>query len=92
VQRVDIEMSLPAYDRFIEQCEDSSREYEVLKNGLIFRRRTKDRHSERFIKIECTLEDAEKLLLLAIKMCPDVVGDIARELQPHSSRTSPLVG
>ena len=78
MQRVRIEMSLPAYDGFIAQCEESSREYAVLKNGLIFRRRTRDRHSERFIKIECSLEDAEKLLLLAIKTCPDIVADIAR--------------
>jgi hypothetical protein len=69
VQRVTIEMSPPAYDGFIEQCEETSREYAVLKNGLIF---------ERFVKIECTHEDAEKLLLLAIKICPDVVADIAR--------------
>jgi hypothetical protein len=77
VQRVTIEMLLPAYDGFVEKCEETSREFAVLKNGLILRRK-KDGQSERFVKIECTVEDAEKLLLLAIKMCPDLVGDIAR--------------
>jgi hypothetical protein len=77
VQRVTIEMLLPAYDSFTEKCEESSREYAVLKNGLIFQRK-KDGHSERFVKIECTVEDAEKLLLLAIKTCPDIVAEIAR--------------
>ena len=70
-------MTLPAYDGFVEQCEESSREYELLKNGLIFRR-TKGHQFERFVKIECTLEDANKLLLLATKICPDVVVAIAK--------------
>jgi hypothetical protein len=77
MRRVSIEISLPAYDGFVEKCEEASREYAVLKNGLIFRRK-KDGHFERFVKIECTVEDAEKLLLLAIKTCPDIVADIAR--------------
>jgi hypothetical protein len=76
---VTIEMLLPAYDGFVENCEETSREYTILKNGLIFRRQ-KDGHSERFVKIECTLEDAEKLLLLAIKTYPDVVGVIAKAI------------
>jgi hypothetical protein len=79
MQRVSIEMLLPAYDGLIEQCDESSREYAVLKNGLIFRRKKED-HFERFVKIECTIEDAEKLLLLAIKVCPDIVADIARAI------------
>jgi hypothetical protein len=77
VQRVTIEMLLPGYDSFVEKCEETSREYALLKNGLIFRRK-KDDHFERFVKIDCTLEDAEKLLLLAIKTYPDIVADIAR--------------
>jgi hypothetical protein len=80
MQRVSIEMLLPAYDGLIEQCDESSREYAVLKNGLILRRQTKDHHFERFVKIECSFEDAEKLLLLAIKVYPDIVADIARAL------------
>jgi hypothetical protein len=77
VQRVTIEMPLAAYDRFIEQCETTSREYGILKNGLIIRQK-KENQLERFVRIDCTLEDAEKLLSLANKVCPDAVGDIAR--------------
>jgi hypothetical protein len=77
MQRVSIEIPLPTYDSFIEQCEESSREYEVLKNGLILRR-PKNHDFERFVKIDCTLEDANKLLLLATKICPDVVLAIAK--------------
>jgi hypothetical protein len=77
MHHVTIEMLLPAYDRFVEKCEETSREYEVVKNGLILRRK-KNGQFERFVKIECTVEDAEKLLLLAIKTYPDIVADIAR--------------
>jgi hypothetical protein len=77
VKRVIIEIPLPAYDRFVEQCEESSREYEVLKNGLILRQ-PKGHDFERFVKIDCTLEDAKKLLLLANKICPEVVVAIAK--------------
>jgi hypothetical protein len=77
VRPVTIEILLPMYDRFVEQCDETSREYAVLKNGLIFRRKKED-HFERFVKIECTIEDAKKLLLLATQSCPDIVADIAR--------------
>ena len=43
-----IEMSLDQYDRFLEKCDASSREYEILKNGLIVSHR-KDGHYERII-------------------------------------------
>jgi hypothetical protein len=80
VQRVSIEILLPAYDALIEQCDQSSREYALLKNGLIFRRPTKNNQFERFVKIECSIEDAEKLLLLVVKVCPDIVPDIAKAI------------
>jgi hypothetical protein len=74
VQRVSIEIPLSTYDRFIARCEKFSLEYEVLKNGLI----NKSNRNDRFVKIDCTSEDAKKLLSLATKACPDVLGDIAR--------------
>jgi hypothetical protein len=77
VRCVRIEIPLAIYDTFIEQCEESSPEYEVLKNGFIFRR-TKGREIERFVKVSCTLEDANKLLLLATKVCRDAVVVIAK--------------
>lgn len=77
MRRVIIETPLQAYDGFIEHCEESSREYAVLKNGLIFRREEHN-HVERFVKVECTIEEAQQLLLLSIKNCHEVVADIAR--------------
>jgi hypothetical protein len=44
-----IEMSLDQHDRFLALCVPASREYEILKNGLIIRR-PKEGHFERIIK------------------------------------------
>jgi hypothetical protein len=33
MHHVTIEMLLPAYDRFVEKCEETSREYEVVKTA-----------------------------------------------------------
>jgi hypothetical protein len=72
--RVTIEMTLPVYDGFMDECNPFSREYAVLKTGRIFRRQ-KDDHFERVIEINCDLEDANRLLSLAIKLYPDAVAD-----------------
>jgi len=77
VLHVIIEMSLPVYDAFVDKCEQSSREYAILKNGLIFRRPKGD-HIERILEINCHKDDADKLLLLASKVYPEAVKYIAR--------------
>ena len=43
-----IEMSLDHYDRFLEKCGASSREWQILKNALIVSH-PKDGHYERII-------------------------------------------
>jgi hypothetical protein len=70
---VTIQMPLRVYDGFVDQCNQDSREYAILKNGLVFRG-----PKEGLIKIECTLEDANKLLAHAIKLYPAAVADISR--------------
>jgi hypothetical protein len=75
--RVTIEMTLPVYDGFMDESNPFSREYAVLKTGRIFRRQ-KDNQYERIIKIDCDLEDANRLLSLAVKLYPDAVADISR--------------
>jgi hypothetical protein len=42
-------MLLPVYDGFVDKCDQSSREYAVLKNGLIIRRPKGD-HFERIVE------------------------------------------
>jgi hypothetical protein len=74
---VTILLPLPVYDAFLDKCDQSSREYAILKNGLIFRQQKED-HYERIVRIQCDLEDANKLLSLAIKIFPDAVADISK--------------
>jgi len=77
--QVTIEMSLPVYDAFIEKCDPASREYSILKNGVILRSSDGD-HPARTMKILCTMEDADKLLFSASGVCPEAVEDIARAI------------
>jgi hypothetical protein len=77
--RVLIEMSLPQYDHFFALCDPVSREYAILKNGVIVRRPKED-HFERIMEIDCTVEDAKALLDLARQCYPAVVPDIEKAL------------
>jgi hypothetical protein len=75
--RVTIEMTLPVYDGFMDESNPFSREHATLKTGRMFRRQKDDQY-ERIIRIECDLEDANKLLSLATKIYPDAIADISR--------------
>jgi len=72
-----IEMSLDHYDRFLEKCDMSSREYEILKNGLTESHR-KDGHYERIIEIACEVPEAQMLLAIARRLYPDAVSAIEK--------------
>jgi hypothetical protein len=74
-----IEMSLGHCDGFVERCDPRSREYAVLKSGLIVRR-PKAGHFERIVEIECLLEEAKALLDLAKQIYPDIIPDIEKAL------------
>jgi hypothetical protein len=76
---VIIEIPLPVYDGFINKCDQSSREYAILKNGLIIRRPKGD-HFERIVEIECDMDDADKLFLLASRVYPEVLEDIIKAI------------
>jgi hypothetical protein len=71
-----IEMSLDQYDRFLEKCDASSREYAILKNGLIVRRL---KH-ERIIEIPCEVREAQMLLAIARRLYPDAVSAIEKAM------------
>ena len=88
MQRVIIEMSLPTYDGLMNKCDQSSREYAVLKNGLIVRRPRGD-HFERIIKISCDLDDANRLLASATKIYPDAVADISKGIADSIKQPEP---
>jgi hypothetical protein len=54
------------YNCFMERCDASRPEYEILKNGVI----TRDRQEKRAVEILCELEDARMILDLAIQIYP----------------------
>jgi len=72
-------MSLAHHDRFIFWCDPGSREYSVLKNGVIVRRPQGD-HFDRVIKIACTVDDALFLLDRAKQLYSDAIPDIETAL------------
>ena len=79
VENMIIEIPLDPYDRLLAQCDPASREYEILKNGLIVRH-SKDGHYERVVEILSEMQDAKLLLALAQKICPDAVPAIAKAI------------
>jgi hypothetical protein len=72
-------MSLPLYDRFVDRCAPASKEYALLKNGIIVRRE-KDNHHERILEIHCDVEEAKGLLNLGRNICPDAVPEIEKAI------------
>jgi hypothetical protein len=67
-----VELSIDHYDHLLEKADRSSREYEILANGLIVRRRRGD-HFERVVEISCGMEEAKRLLALARRIYPDAI-------------------
>jgi hypothetical protein len=74
-----IEMALPIFDGFLDRCDPASKEYAILKNGIIVRRPKAD-HFERIAEIHCDVEQAKGLLDLARRVYPDAVPDTEKAL------------
>jgi len=82
--KVTIELPLERYDRLRDKCDESSPEFSVLMNGCIDRRPNGNGNGnefERFIQILCEKKQAEALLGLATRPCPDAVPAIKRALK-----------
>ena len=74
-----IEISIDYYDRFLALCDPASREYAILKNGLVVRRPKEGRY-ERVVEIFAEMREAHLLLSLADKICPAAMPDIAKAI------------
>jgi hypothetical protein len=74
-----IELPLDHHDRFLEKCDPSRREYEILRNGRIVRR-PKDGDYERIVEIPCEVSEAQMLLAIARRLYPDAVSAIEKAL------------
>jgi len=83
--KVTIELPLERYDQLRDKCDMSSPEFSVLMNGCIDRR-PKGNEFERFIQILCEKEQAQALLGLATRLCPDAIPAIKRALQYPSDQ------
>jgi hypothetical protein len=70
VRPVNIEIPLRVYDGFVDKCDQASREYVILKNTLLVRWEPKQ---DCVAEICCSLEDADKLIVLASAIYPDAV-------------------
>ena len=76
--KVKIELPLERYDQLRNKCHMSSPEFSVLMNGCIDRRPKGNQN--RFIQILCEKAQAQALLGLATRFCPDAIPAIQRAL------------
>ena len=84
---VVLNLPLDLYDRFVDVCPHQSRQYAVLKNGLIFRRGD----DERFIEIWCIESDARMLLDTAYASCTELVEPIENALASPRQDLHPIL-
>ena len=76
-----IEFALDHYNRFLALCDPVSREYEIVKNGLVIRRvKNGNRQYERVVEIFAEMRDAHSLLALANKICPAAAPAITKAM------------
>jgi pentatricopeptide repeat protein len=74
-----IEFAIDHYDRLLASCDRASREYEILKNGLIVRR-VKNGKYERVVEIFAEMREAQLLLALAHRICPGAAPAITKAM------------
>jgi hypothetical protein len=75
MQNIVIEMPLDHYNRFLNQCDRTSRHYAILSAGAIIRQR-KAGGFEHVVKIPCTLHEAKGLMDRATDVYPEVTSHI----------------
>ena len=69
--KIIIEMFAERYESFVARCDIASREYAILKNGVIIRDHTSD--EQRVIGVLCDEADAARLQLVATLVYPEAV-------------------
>ena len=77
--KILIEMSPENYELFVAECDITSRDYMVLKNGVVAREGT---DTGRVVRILCDQDEAVGLLEIATRRYPAIreALDLAREL------------
>ena len=84
--KLKIEFPLNVYDRLIDTCDQSSREYRLLENGCLVRRPSGD-HFERIFEILCEIDEAKELLDFARRINnPDAAEVITKSIDLFHER------
>ena len=71
--KILIDMALEHYDGFVAKCDVATREYAILKNGVVIGNQKSD---EQIIAILCERADAVMLLYAAGLLYPEAVAAI----------------
>ena len=87
--KILVDIPMDEYNNFLQRCDATRPEYEMLKNGII----TKDREKRPAVEILCEVEDAKLILDLASEVYPHVARHVeesislARRPKPAESTT-----
>jgi hypothetical protein len=72
VMKILVDIPMNDYTNFLQRCDASRPEYEMLKNGII----TQDREKRPAVEILCDVEDAKMILNLASEVYPYAVAHV----------------
>ena len=83
--RILVDIPMDDYNNFLQRCDATRPEYEMLKNGVI----THDRKKRPAVEILCEVKDAELILDLATAIYPDAVPHVQESIslarRPHAA-------
>lgn len=88
--KIFVDIPMDHYTGFVERCDASRPEFEILKNGMI----TRDRQEMRAVEILCEVQDAKMILDLATQVYPHAAPhleasiSLARQPRPVVARTA----
>jgi hypothetical protein len=70
---------IPTYNALLGRCLRTSREYALLRNGIVSHRGTADRHRVGIVQLLCEPEDAQRIYDLAAHFYPLAVSQISKQ-------------
>jgi hypothetical protein len=86
--KILVDIPMDDYNNFLQRCDASRPEYEMLKNGII----TKDREKRPAVEILCELEDARMILELASEVYPHAMRHVEESIslarRPKSAQSA----
>lgn len=74
--KILIDIPMDDYNNFLQRCDATRPEYEMLRNGMI----TRDREKRPAVEILCDLEDAKMILDLAGEVYPHAVPHVQESI------------